>query len=237
MASNLLSKLLPSNNMAPSIYEELRADDGGSDLEERAGMALDEENLGGGFHDYDLHHADLFNTEDSRVETESTTFLPTERGREQGALRNHHRDVPDTGKSKYMARSPRLLEDDGDDDVPASLLVEGDDEPPHSLPSRQRNTGHKSSGKGQSIPGPSTRDVRARWERTQAQQRLHQDDDVTRPQAPVPKPGLLTGSAREQALWTWINVTNLDHFMSDVYDYYRRAGIWSICLDRLLGLL
>jgi autophagy-related protein 9 len=241
MASNILSRLLPSNNMAPSIYEDLRAHDEASepsDVEERAGMVLDEENLADAFHDYDLDRAGVFDGEDSRVTTESTAFLPPQNGRgQQAQTRNESRNTKDNLKPNWIAQSPRILEDDGDDDVPASLLIEGDDVPGPSQPVRQRSTRHQKGTKHRSAPGPSTNDTRARWDAVQAHQQLHPEDDIGGQQSSVPKPALLTGSPRDKALWTWLNATNLDHFMGEVYDYYMGAGIWCICLDRILYLL
>lgn len=239
MASNILSRLLPSNNMAPSIYEDLRAHDEASepsDIEERAGMVLDEENLADAFHDYDLDRADVFDGEDSPVTRESTAFLPQQTGRRlQTQIRNESQKTKDNIKSNWIAQSPRILEDDGDDDVPASLLIEGDDTAGPSQPARQRSTRHQKGTQPSSVPGPSTSDTRARWDAAHAHQQLHQEDD--RPQPPVPKPALVAGSPRDKALWTWLNATNLDHFMGEVYDYYIGAGIWCICLDRILYLL
>lgn len=241
MTSNILSKLLPSNNMAPSIYEDLRAHDEASepsDLEERAGLVLDEENLDDAFHDYDLDRADVFDGEESRVTTESTAFLPQHHGRRHPIqTRNEGRNTKDNSKSNWMAQSPRILEDDGDDDVPASLLIEGDDIAGPSQPPQPRGTPHHRATKHRSIPGSSTNDTRSRWDAVHAQQQLHQEDDLGRMPPTVPKRTLLTGSPRDRALWTWLNATNLDHFMGEVYDYYTGAGIWCICLQRILGLL
>lgn len=64
MASNMFSKFLNSGN-GESIYETLQQNDTSSDpsdVEERAGLALDEENLGREFHDFDL---DLANADAS----------------------------------------------------------------------------------------------------------------------------------------------------------------------------
>lgn len=42
---------------------------------------------------------------------------------------------------------------------------------------------------------------------------------------------------REAALWRWVNVSNLDNFMRDVYDYYEGGGIWCIMCANALWLL
>jgi len=234
MTSNLLSRLLPTNPAGRSIYDELRAHDEGSesDMEERAGLALDEENLR--FRDDELGNADAFNGEDSRITTESTAFLPGERNR------SHGRRVEQRGKSqgdgpKWFTQSPRLLEEEMDDDVPASLLVEDNDMPGPSSPSLPRARHPQRPPKQPAIPGPSNRETRAHWEAAQAQQRLHQENVSEGPRPPQ-GPGLLTGSARDKAMWRWINVTNLDDFMKQVYDYYLGAGIWCILLERTVAL-
>lgn len=42
---------------------------------------------------------------------------------------------------------------------------------------------------------------------------------------------------RDRELWKFANVHNLDIFLRDVYEYHRGNGIYSILLDRALGLL
>ncbi|BGP20513.1 hypothetical protein JCM10213_007671 [Rhodosporidiobolus nylandii] len=44
-------------------------------------------------------------------------------------------------------------------------------------------------------------------------------------------------SARERALWRWVNVEDLDGFLGQVYVYYTGKGIWAIALERVLNLL
>jgi autophagy-related protein 9 len=127
-----------------------------------------------------------------------------------------------------------MLYDDGDDDVPASLLIEGESGagPNKSLPPRPSQTDDPPS-----MAGPSAHDAQTRWTAAQAQQRLHRDDNAKRPGAPVPRANIIIGDPKEKALWTWINVVNLDHFMTEVYEYYVGAGIWCICLEQLVNLL
>src|SRR5277367_1234053 len=60
MTSNIVSRLLPTSNGSPSIYETIRQhdeDSDESDVEERAGLILDEENLREHFHQVDLQKA------------------------------------------------------------------------------------------------------------------------------------------------------------------------------------
>lgn len=44
-------------------------------------------------------------------------------------------------------------------------------------------------------------------------------------------------SAKERALWRWINVEDLDGFLQQVYLYYVGKGIWAMLLERVLNLL
>jgi autophagy-related protein 9 len=240
MASNLLSRLLPTNPPGRSIYEHLRAHDGAdsdADIEEQAGLALDEENLG--YHDDDLGNPDAFNGEYSRITTASTAFLTGRRNdrTQKAGGRASRRNKPERG---WFAQSPRLLDADGDDDVPPSLLVEGNERPGPSGPSKPRVRDFNSNKRQSAIPGPSNEETRAHWEAAQDQQRLHQDDadrasNVGQTQQAAAK--LFTGSRRDKAMWMWINVVNLDKFIGQVYTYYTGSGIWCILLFRLLNLL
>ncbi|KAH7369736.1 autophagy-related protein 9 [Rhexocercosporidium sp. MPI-PUGE-AT-0058] len=232
MTSNLLSRLLPTNPQGRSIYDDLRTHDEESDLEEQAGLALDEENLR--FRDDELGAADAFG-EDSRITTESTAFLSTNQNNTQFGGGNALRAK---SRSRWMAQSPRLLEEDGDDDVPASLLIEGNEIPALSTPTKPRPRQGKAPKRQTAIPGPSNRETRAHWEAAQAQQRLHHEEENS-PGLPQPTRhhfGPLSGSAREKAMWRWINVVNLDSFIEEVYEYYIGAGIWCIVLDKALNL-
>jgi autophagy-related protein 9 len=230
-----LSRFLPANPSGRSIYDDLRAHDGAddsdADVEERAGMAIDEENLG--YHDDDLR-VDLFNGEDSQITTESNAFLPGQRNNQtQGRARSR----PKKSDSRW-AQSPRLLEEEPDDDVPASLLIEDNEGPARSSPTQARSTGAKGKRRQEPIPGPSNRETRAHWEAAQAQQRLHREEEERVPdRRPEPAAKLLTGTPYDKAMWRWINVVNLDSFILQVYDYYTGSGVWCILLSRVLGLL
>jgi autophagy-related protein 9 len=237
MASNLLSRLLPSNPAGRSIYDDLRAHDEASesDLEEHAGLALDEENLG--FHDDELANADIFG-EDSRITTASTVFPPRQAGQDGAKANKLGGKIQQTNRSKWVSQSPRLLEEDPDDDVPASLLIEGNDMPGPSSAAQARTRQGKRSKRHPHIPGSSNRDTQAHWDAVQAQQRLHQEEsDISGTPHPVKRNiRPMVSSARERAMWRWINVTNLDNFIREVYDYYTGSGMWSIVLGKALNL-
>ncbi|KAL9135180.1 MAG: hypothetical protein Q9175_003638 [Cornicularia normoerica] len=228
MASNILSKFLPPAAGEVSLYETWRQHDelsDQSDLEERAGMILDEENLGTGFRDYEL--------DDALANATTNQAVPPR-------IRNSSRQSQGTSarKAQSRTRTPhavgRVNIDDSDDEVPQSLLIEDDQDP--SPLSR--------AGQNRVMPppvsGPSSRATRAKWQATQEQQRLHQE--------PVFPPIQGKGGSRrghplgmvdrkDQAMWMWANVENLDNFLKDVYDYYIGNGIWCILLNRMLNLL
>ena len=239
MASNLLSRLLPANSSGRSIYDDLRVHDeaaeSDADIEERAGLAIDEANLG--YHDDDLGHAEAFNGEDSRTTTESAAFLAGNQNDRipRGGVGASRRNKP---SKAWFAQSPRLLEEDGDDDVPASLLIEGNERPSLNRINHPR-LGAKTNKTPPAIPGPSNRETHAQWEAAQAQQKLHRDDHnrASSVRRSEPAARLLTGSPHDKAMWMWINVVNLDNFMQQVYTYYTGSGIWCIILFRVLNLL
>ncbi|KAF5870684.1 putative autophagy-related protein 9 protein [Botrytis fragariae] len=247
MTSNLISRLLPSNSQARSIYDSLRAHDEVSeseiDVEERAAMAIDEENLR--FHDDELGNlADVIGGESV---TESTKYLPDQ----QQPTHRPEYDRKGKGKARanHFAESPRLLAEDPDDDVPASLLIEGDNRHPDREGPAIRARQPALPKKAHAIPRPSAQQIkdereRAHWEMTQDQQKLHQDDAARTtavshtPQAIPRNTGIyLSGSPKDKAMYRWVNVTNLDNFIRDLYDYFEGAGIWCIVLAKAIDIL
>lgn len=228
MASNMLSRFLPPGVGEPSIYETLRQHDDSfdhSDLEERAGMTLDEENLEHGFRDYELDDV-----------IASTAASQNGSPKTRDSIR--HYQGSSAGKSSRGSRAPQHGKkgdvDDLDDEVPQSLLIEGAQDPllsPEGLQNRRLPP---------PVPGPSSRGVQARWQAAQEQQQLHQDTvppkTYTKPSGRRNNP-LNIIDPKEKALWMWANVENLDNFLKDVYDYYVGNGIWCILLSRALSLL
>ncbi len=226
MASNILSRFLPPAAGEPSIYETLaqREDESDqSDIEERVGISLDEENLGTGFHDYELDDAltDAAASQAAPSKTRRTSRQNEERGSGGANDRN-------------QASHSRLNLEELDDEVPQSLLIEdGHDAPP--VPAARQTQALPPP-----VPGPASRGTQARWQAVQAQQRLHQD---THPRQAQPRMQHHRGhpmsmmDPKERALWMWANVENLDNFLQDVYDYFLGNGIWSVLLSRLLNLL
>lgn len=225
MTSNFFSRLAPASQQR-SFYDELRSRNDDLDVEDRAGFALDDENLNHSFQEDDLDPETLA-IEHSRM-TQASDPRPDRRRHTRPSPQEHETTWPHP-------------DDEGDNDVPASLLVENNAADP---PSRSKRHGRTTTPpRPHGAPGPSTRRLRAQWEATQHQQRLHQDDHppaalpYTRPRSNRVVGSVVTGTAEQKAMWRWVNVTNLDGFMQDVYDYYRGNGLWCILLDRVLHLV
>lgn len=200
MASNLLSRLLPSASDEPF--------DAGILPDERDEMDIDEENLEARFEAQDLENL-LADASASHMTTESTAFLPTNNDR-NGSIQ------------------PAPVYDD--DDVPESLLLEGGAHPSSSQPT--------SEGLPPPVPGPSTRRTRAQWETARRHQQLHAEGAAPVPRWRVPgRHGHATVDPKERALWRWVNVSDLDTFLAEVYEYYTGCGIYSILLRKFLALL
>ena len=228
MASNILSRFLPPAVGEPSIYETLQQHDDSSDqsdLEERAGMALDEENLGTGFHDYEI--------DDALADTTANQDGPSR-------VRDSNRQSQGFSAKKAQSRTRtshaagRVNLDDLDDEVPQSLLVE---DRPNLLPGSKAE---QNTAMPPPVSGPSSRAIQAKWQATQEQQRLHQDPVFPQPQTKrSTRRGLPLGmmDPKDRAMWMLANVENLDNFLKEVYDYYIGNGIWCILLSRVLNLL
>lgn len=229
MMSKGLSRLLPSGN-GESIYETLRQNEDSSDqsdIEEQAGMALDEENLKEGFNDYELDevlaNADLSSTPSSKI-------IPSNRNSEQRNSRAHQ----SFAQTRFTQR--RAAVEELDDDVPQSLLFEGDR--PQVMASREQQ---RQSTIPAPVSGLALPETRAKWQAVRERQHLHPESDILQsPQSGHrPRRVQIGGVAhpRERAMWRWANVENLDNFLKDVYDYFLGNGIWCILLSRVLNLL
>ena len=235
MPSNLVSRFLPASNGPPSIYETIRQHDEETDeddIEERAGLILDEENLREHFHDLDFQSARV---NASQISTKSHTN-GTKAQEMQGARMKASRRA---SRPRWMKDSHKLLDvEEADDDVPASLLIEGGEDdavlkipnlppPPDFLPD--------------AIPtaGPATNQARQQWQQTQAHQALHprRPPSTARRRSLKGLPGLALADPKDKAMWRWANVENLDNFLKDVYDYFLGNGFWSILLQRALNML
>ncbi|PGH26567.1 hypothetical protein AJ80_01696 [Polytolypa hystricis UAMH7299] len=238
MASNLLSRFLSANSVASrSVYEAIEQDDRDAeemDLEARAGMSVDEENLGAHFNEYELDAA-LADASETQSGTQGSHFLQQLSPKSPVAF--SRKSNPQN--QRWGQTSPRATEpDEGDDDVPASLLIEGgrdEDAPPPPPPPPNHIT-----LEDQAIPGPSTREARHHWDTTRSHQPIHSVPPRIFPLSDAPRRrrnGLPVVDPKEEAMWRWANVENLDNFLKDVYVYFLGNGIWSIVLNRVLNLL
>lgn len=224
MSSNIFSRLAPGTR---SFYEELRARDDDEDVEQQAGATnLDEENLRHNFNEFDTEG---LTAADSRITIDSAAYPAKDN-------RILHGAGPSRGRQGPSHHWP--VDDEADNDVPASLLMEVNEAEPlkpiatqHARQSRPR---HQAGAR------PSSARSRAQWEAATLQQRLH-DDDIN---APIPSSqprsllmGTSSGGPKQKAMWRWVNTSNLDSFMRDVYDYYEGGGLWCILCTNALWLL
>ncbi|KAL5621379.1 hypothetical protein BROUX41_006279 [Berkeleyomyces rouxiae] len=145
---------------------------------------------------------------------------------------NHPRAVD------FVAESRRRTHGDEYDDnaVPESLLVEAQDVSPLKV--------------GQSPPRSAKKGQRARDDNRPRDPASSQTPRIQTPgagAASVPRvttaysvhraANSATSDPRERALWNWVNVTNLDTFMGEVYDYFDGNGIWCILVDKALHIV
>ncbi|XP_014555871.1 hypothetical protein COCVIDRAFT_101311 [Bipolaris victoriae FI3] len=229
MASNLLSRLLPS--ASDDLYENEPLNTthhrDSVSTEEQHEMDIDEENFGARFEEQDLAHL-LEEASSSQMTTESRAVSPD-------AKRNAPPGINTAGRiPAWRQPAPaRTAPIDDDDDVPQSLLLEGGHGP-------APGSSKRGEGLPMPVPGPSTRQTRAQWDATRTQQRLHDDDRRGAPSQPwghTSRPGHFAADPREKALWLWVNQTDLDNYMTEVYEYYVGCGIYSILLRKVLTLL
>ena len=225
MTSNVFHRLGASGRGTRSFYEQLRARDDDVDVENNAGLSVDDENLTRSMDGFD---PDGLAGADSRLTVDSVAFD-----------RRTQTIKPPGGKlgspsSKWPSQDEEL-----DNDVPASLLVEPNNPEPQPttipLPAPQYTRRPRQQPGANAVPGSSNR----AWEPVNARPELHEQ---TQHQLGTGRPrslmaGTVPGGSREKALWRWVNTSNLDSFMRDVYDYYEGGGIWCILVSNALWLL
>lgn len=244
MNSNILSRFLPPTG-SPSVYETIRqhdADSDTSDPEERAGMAL-ESHHSKDFSDRELEEAmadgKMSGTTSPGPELYLTPEQPLKSSGEARDKDMARRRV--SRRPRWMrASSPAYEGDEGDEDVPASLLVEGHQDDDHQKTQLPPPPPRHRFDPEPPVPGPSSEGNRTRWETTRIQQPLHHSAQNAHPAkgwSIGQRPNLATIDPKEKAMWRWANVENLDNFVRDVYTYFLGNGIWSILLTRVLNLL
>lgn len=235
MASNIFGRLAPSSRGTRSFYAQLRArdddhDDDSPDVEQlqrqHQPFQVDEENLRQHLDDFDT--ADL-PVEDSRLTVESTHLPTTDHESHTGNNRS-------TRHPRYLRAHGRTNDEDFDNDVPASLLVEHNEGGEPASPTGARGV---SGSNKLTHPSPAHEYVVRRNEpRKKNKDIRHRDNGaMVRGQPRSLMAGNGPVGAREKALWRWVNTTNLDSFMRDVYDYYEGGGLWCILFSNALWLL
>lgn len=224
----MFSRQTPQSRGTQSFYEQLRSEDDNGFVEDRAG--IDEENLRENFNEFD---AEGLSTGDSRITVDSVAL----------DMKENHRTGPGAAARTHNTATlgPRwpIGDDELDNDVPASLLVEPN-EGAHALPAPEERAARLSNTHQPTVAGPSSARSQAQWEAATRQQRLHRDDVYSTLPGSQPRPlarGMFSGGAKEKALWRWVNTSNLDRFMRDVYDYYEGGGLWCILSSNALWLL
>jgi autophagy-related protein 9 len=227
MASNLLSRLLPSATDEPFETDPLNPQQrrSSTSTDGQHGMDIDEENFGAYFEPQDLEHL-LEEASGSQMTVDSRAVSPEARRKPSAPPGINTASRAAAWKQSGPAQ-PLPLDDD--DDVPQSLLLEGGPPSPHAT--------RRTDGLPPPVPGPSTRQTRAQWSTTQRQQRLHDEDMGGPPISAWRRTGQFNVNPKEKALWLWVNQTDLDTYMKDVYEYYRGHGIYSMLLKRILTLL
>lgn len=139
--------------------------------------------------------------------------------------------------SKFASTSRWPYHDeDVENDVPASLLVESNEQEPK----RTLQSMHTHHDTTPLHAGKFDRQPKAQWQATTVHQHMHpnsQQSDISIQQPRSLMNGLAPGGRREKALWRWVNISNLDSFMRDVYDYYEGGGLLCILCSNALWLL
>jgi autophagy-related protein 9 len=236
--SSFFQRTIPLSRGARSFYEELRARRNGDfedheddvDIEGHASFDADDRKSNPPFGEFDSSHLDALAADESQFITNSTAHLAPQTeslipGRVNSTGRRGQR-------SKWSGQ-----DEDGDNDVPASLLFEAHEV--HSKVDRvarsRQQIEFKSNNGG---VGSSTRRPQNHWEAAQPYQRLYQTNSTDHSNKRTLLPDTVTtGNPRDRALWRWVNVSNLDIFIRQVYAYYMGGGFWCSILGRVLHLV
>jgi autophagy-related protein 9 len=223
MTSRIFGRLGPSAGPARSFYEELRTRDDDVDVaDDGRPIHLDEENLRQHFTEYD---AEGLTAGDSRLTVASGPLggpdIPSAAARVR------------VGDKRDVSGWPHP-DDDIDNDVPTSLLLEANEPGIENVLRAAREPDQSRHN-----PQGAAR-TRAMWEAAAAQQQLQTGNTSDLPPRTRPRPiahGAQVSNAKEKALWRWVNTSNLDSFIRDVYDYYEGGGLWCILSSNALWLL
>ncbi|KXL45422.1 hypothetical protein M433DRAFT_537478 [Acidomyces richmondensis BFW] len=116
---------------------------------------------------------------------------------------------PEVTAADRWGRQGRRRRPEDDEDVPESLLLEPGAKAASNAPAAHDRT-------------------EVQWRATQQRHGLH--DTMGAPSSALSSP-------QAAAMWMYTNATNLDAFLLEVYQYYVEHGVWSIILNRVIGLL
>jgi autophagy-related protein 9 len=224
------------------VYEAIQQHDAGSDssdVEDRASLAPRDDRQEG-FSDRELEDA-LADAGNSGFSSSGAGLMGRRESQADryGSPSKSRRRKPSKPRWMPKASSAGYDLDDRDEDVPLSLLVEGNDEeelkarlppPPHSMPSRSITPSPQPSPMTRHhLEGPAPRQT---------------SDTISENQHPLGRwflgqqhPSLANIDPKKKAMWRWANVEDLDNFLKDVYIYFLGNGFWSILLSRALNLL
>ncbi|KIW27970.1 uncharacterized protein PV07_07663 [Cladophialophora immunda] len=241
MASNFMSRFTASNNPSASIYDAIRQEDEDSDnfdVEETAGLALDGANGRDGFNNQELHRSNLRSHRRSPRHDGRAAATAAASAESQVQRKDTRRAQ---NKTRRTPRTHKLLDvEEADDDVPASLLIDhnamGLDHgsmslpPPPSLMPEGLLQGRDAS------PSTAAQDFHARY-RPKSSPSSGQRTAQSRPAGRIVGGNLATADPKEKAMFRWVNVTDLDNFLLEVYTYYLNHGFWSTILMRFFNLL
>lgn len=223
MAPNMFRQIGSSAPGSRSFYEQLRSrdDEDDDDIEHHAGTNIDDENLRQQLDDLDTEALG-----NSRLTAVSAV---------PGAGQDDPNDRATSPISRWKARDEEL-----ENDVPESLLVE------HDIFEQPKKANNKPAGRTQRtkhmpLSTKASAGRRSQWEATTTEQPFHRATSTQAPRNDARPRSLLAGKppngAREKALWRWVNTSNIDSFMRDVYDYFEGGGLWCILTSNALWLL
>lgn len=230
---------MSTNNPSASIYETLREQDEyseGLDVEETAAITANGVNRRDSFDDQALSH---FNPHSQPRSTRQDPHTATARTHTQSQMPRKDKSRTHTRSRRHGRHSKLLDVEEADDDVPASLLIDHNahDIDPDSItlpppPSSMPDDPLGARGPGPSIPGQNFN----------ARRRQPPQPASPLPSGPRPVSGIVGGNLasadpKEKAMFRWVNVTDLDNFLLEVYTYYLQHGFWSTLLLRFFNLI
>ena len=230
-----MSRLMSSNNPSASIYETLREQDEdseGLDVEQATIMAADGINRRDSFNDQALNE---FSPQAQRQRAVHDTTHSQDRPRLLRKDKSRARTRP-----RRHGRHSKLLDvEEADDDVPASLLIDhnAQDIDPDSITLPPPPSYMPDGLLGRENAGPSTTSRNLQSRPSPPSQRIGQIPSGARPANGVIGAMLASADPTEKAMFRWVNVTDLDNFLLDVYNYYQAHGFWSTLLMRFFNLL